>query len=197
LCNRAQRTAKLPRDAHYLFEVKFFSTLDLARTPYDIAGFVAMLQRQQVSSAVVLRRRNGLRRIASTLIALRRGKYQMRPGDDPAVPRIKLPPKSVHLGQKYELNALLQAIDDEYAQLEAVLDRAGLPRCAIVYEYDVQADPKVGYCKICEFLQVAPVPIKPALQRINDLPLSEVIVNFAEVRGHLAGSRFEWMLTAD
>lgn len=192
----AQRQARMQPGGHYVFEVKFFSTLDPAKTGLDLVALVAMLQGLGVDGAVVLRRANSLRRLVSTLIAVQRGDYHLRPGQALALPQVKLLPKAVHLGAFFELRALLQQIDDEYQQLDGVLAGAGLPVCHIGYEADFQADPRVAYAKVCDFLEVAPARVDPPLQRINDRPLSEVIENYTQVSDHLVGTRFEWMLTA-
>lgn len=64
----------------------------------------------------------------------------------------------------------------------------------LTYEEDVERDPRVGYRRICSFLEIKPHDVPVRLGRTNPFTLGELIENFDEVRQALDGSQYGWML---
>jgi len=62
------------------------------------------------------------------------------------------------------------------------------------YEADIESNPLRAYDKIVKFLELKPWVAQVATHRVNPQPVADLIVNFEEVRGALAGTTHEWML---
>lgn len=183
----------------YLFEVKFFSALDLRYFDGDIGAYLDWLSEQYgVRDAITMRRRNTLRRLVSTRIAVARGRYFDEQGTAIELPRVSLPLDAMSFGQlKCGLVELIEAIDAEYEALEKALAARGWTTLPIVYEDDIEADPRRAYDKVCRHFGLPERPMEPLQARINTAPLAETVTNIDAVAEALAGTRHAWMLEAD
>ncbi|UOM34279.1 hypothetical protein [Acuticoccus sp. I52.16.1] len=192
----AIQTRGLPPGTAYLFEVKFFPTLDLARVSYDLPSYLDVLIRDfGTRDAIVLERRNVLRRIVSTHIASSRGRFFDAAGAAIELPRIALPLRGLWFGDAtYDLVDLIAAIEGEYAALRRELAARNIAPLSVTYEDDIEADPGAAYAKVCRAFGVAPVDVAPRFSRINTAPLSRTLSNFDAVAAALAGTPYAWML---
>ncbi len=111
---------------------------------------------------------------------------------------IVMPPDDA--GMDDESGPLLQRLHDDEAHLEEMLrvTGAGTPEGSIhvIYEDHVEQDPRVGYEMICRHVGVNPGSIPPRLKKGNPFPISSMLENYDEVAAILAGTKFEWMLSA-
>lgn len=176
---------RIARSEHsiYGFETKvrlhLWRKLDLSLREY-LRG----LQNLGFSRYIVLDRKNGLRRIASSLISVKTKKWAVSKREKPRLVQIEL--------ELDEIISWLEELQRISAELEEVLsDRALL---WLTYEDHVAPDPRIGYRRVCEFLDLPPEEVAVTLKKVNPFPLSEMIENYEEVRRGLSGTDFEWML---
>jgi len=184
-----------PFRGRYIFEMKFFSGLDLKLFPTGLAGYIDLMSDLGIGKAIVLRRRNLLRRVVSTQIAVKRGAFQRRSYDAaPVLPQITLELDRLWLGDAHDIVTLFDRIGDEYDQLFGWLDKRGIACTEIVYEDHIEQDPQVGYGRICAFMGLRPGRPEVPLARINTASLRDVLLNFDAVHERLAPTRHAWML---
>lgn len=141
---------------------------------------------------VVLRRRNYLRKIVSSLVARERGQWFARPGQVVPPVRVAIDPGKVCIdGDAQPLVDYLRDWDAEFDQLDAVL--APAETLQLTYEDDIEADPRVAYRKVCAHLGVQPGSPEVRFHRTTPQPLAEVVTNLDAVSRALAGTPYEWM----
>ena len=63
----------------------------------------------------------------------------------------------------------------------------------LVYEEDIERDPRIAFNRICSFAEVDQVEIAPDLVRIQTQPIDQLIANCDEVRAALRTTPYEWM----
>lgn len=174
----------------YGFEVKFFH---LRFFGMSLVDYVEGLKEFGFEAFVVLKRRNLLRKIVSSLVAEQAKQYHFRHGE--TVPRqaivLDLEQVSVDREQKSFLQ-FLEKYDEMFALLDELLE--GERVLELVYEDDLLDDPQQGYRKVCEFLNLAWEPSSVNFVRTNPFPLREILVNFEEVARALRGTPYAWML---
>lgn len=86
----------------------------------------------------------------------------------------------------------LAQFEADFAQAMAVLQP--FPCLTLTYEAVILPDPRLGYTKVCRFLDI---PVQTGVVRYgrsNPYPLRQLIQNFDEVAHTLQNSPFEWML---
>ena len=88
-----------------------------------------------------------------------------------------------------------EAKDRIYDDLEDALK--GCETMDIVYEQDIQENPKVAYDKCCHFIGMKSVNPEIKLKRSTPQSLSQILKNYEEVRKALKGTKYEWMLEED
>lgn len=189
---RAARVRGFPR--HALAEAKFMECQHLATLGMGIEDFVAMLKRLGYRRFVVLRRRNYLRMLLSTILGGERGrKYHFLPGEHVPETRIRLDPAITYFfSVSGPMHEVFGYMDGQYARLDAAL--AGEDVLQLTYEDDISEDPQVAYGRVCRWLGLAPVPAGVKLQKANPRSTQEVLENWEEMRGVLEGTRYAWML---
>ncbi len=189
------RYALYRQDRRWLgFEMKFMPQHHLKLTGQTLADFIGALEVLRFSHFIVLRRRNLLRRFLSgAILEQTRRAHRPEAGQAPRN-RIRLDCERIPLGEVHL--PLLEAIDivtEQHRQLDELLaDRQVLQ---LEFEADVEADPRAAYGRVCDFLALAPVEVDIPLKRVNPYPLAELIDNFDEVQGCLAGTAHAWMLS--
>jgi hypothetical protein len=190
----AQTSQQHPAKALYIFQVKYLSGLDLSHFDKSLPKHLSFLRRRGVARAIVLTRKNTLRRLVSTLIAVERGQYH-QPADTAAQPvTVYLDVDRVHLGGTFELANLLQQVEDERSQLLRGLCDTGFKVIELEYETHIEPDPKIACDQVQRFLGQQIVPLHPTLSKIQNAPLSQTLRNFSQVEARLRGTPFEWML---
>lgn len=141
---------------------------------------------------IVLRRRNYLRKIVSSLAARQRGQWFARPGIPVPPVRLDVNPDRVCIdGDAQPLLDYLRDWDAQFDQLDAEL--AGTGALSLSYEDDIEQDPLVAYRKVCRHLGLEPGAPEVHFNRTTPEPLAEIVTTLPAVRKALAGTGYEWM----
>lgn len=141
---------------------------------------------------VVLRRRNYLRKIVSSLAARQRGQWFARPGRPLPPVRVAINPERVCIdGDAQPLLDYLRDWDAQFDQLDAEL--AGTGALNLSYEDDIEPDPLIAYRKVCQLLGLEPGGPEVRYNRTTPQPLAEIVTTLDAVRKALANSGYEWM----
>ena len=179
----------------YLFECKFPDSVDMQLFPFGIEGYVGYVQSLGMQHAIMLRRRNLLRRFVSNRLATESGRYHWKPGEVPRLPRIELDVDRIAFGPGfYTLLDAISLVEQEFGRLEQALRERGIVWLDLVYEDDIEPDPAIGYRKACAYLGIQAADVGPRYARINARPLSQIIANFDAVADVLDGTPHAWML---
>ena len=169
------------------YDVKFFHVTDFN---VSIDDYVDQITSRGITHLVVLRRRNYLRKVVSTIIGQERGWYHKRDGTNVEAKRITFSPESLS-----SLENRFEQWDRQYS----IIDRfsATHPILQIDYESHIQHDPRVGCTKVADFLGLDPFEAQVTLRRVNPEPLSELVENLDDVAVALRGSDYAWMVSSD
>ena len=155
----------------------------------DLGFLFDLLVQLDFRHIIYLRRRNLLRRLVSSDIAMATGQWH-------AGIRHDLRTRPVHVDVGPGPDGILHRLDNEaraLKRIEQVLQ--GEPHLSLNYEDDVMADPLAAYVRIRDYLELPPLRrIEVRLRRTNPLPLTAMVANHAELAAALAGSRYEAML---
>jgi len=183
------RMAKSPK-ALYGFEVKFFH---LQRFNAPLAMYLEGAEKLGVRRFIVLRRRNTLRKVVSSLVAHQKNQFHI-PADRQAAPTaITIDVNSVAIDRdRKPLIAFLEDYESCFGQLRTLLSaRAHLE---LVYEDHILTDPSVAYRRTCAFLEINPENPRVRFGRTTPFALRDVVTNLGEVRQALSGTPFEGMV---
>lgn len=184
----ATRIAASPKPV-YGFEVKFFHLRVLGVT---LARYLDALQGLNVSRFIVLRRRNTLRKVVSSLVAQQAGAYRLPAGAQPKPRQVEVNVERLVIDADAKpLLAFLEGYERAFAGIEKHL--AARQSLTLVYEDDLLLDPVSGYRRTCEFLGLAPAAAEVRAGRNNPFPLEQIVSNIDQVRSALAGTPFAWM----
>lgn len=178
---------------YYGFEVKFFH-LRLANVA--LPDYFDQLRQLGFDHFIVLKRRNFLRKIVSSLAARKRAAtYHRQVGTQLELTRVYLDVGQIVIDRDAKpLLALLDMYQQCFHELDQYLDIANVLR--LTYEDDIAADPRAAYQRACAFLDLAPHSVSVRYGRTNPFPLQEIIINYDEVKRVLADTPFAWMLYA-
>lgn len=183
---------------YYGFETK---TIDVSRLGMTKAAFVDFLSDLAYEQFIILERRNLLRIIVSHLVATEKGYFHEKnlPQAQDSSNRgkigkkININPQAVPFqGRKEPLSNQLKFLEQEFIETKRILNDQRL--LCLVYENDIEGDPRTAYSKVCEFLNISVFPAEIQYRKTNPTHLSNIIENFEEVSNALCGSEFEWML---
>lgn len=174
---------------YYGCELKFFHAR-LVGMP--LPALVDALFARGFDHFIVLRRRNTLRKVVSS-VRLHSEKRSHRRKGEAELKRITLDVDDVRIDR--DRKPLLAYLEDYERQFEA-LDRLleGRDVLRLTYEEDVADDPTRAYRRCCGFLGLSPRPVEVAYGRTNPFPLSDIVVNLDEVEDALRGTPYEWMV---
>lgn len=156
-----------------------------------VDSYVQLLEQMDVRHFIVLGRRNLLRVVVSSLIGHEKRSWHAAAAS-PQPTRIHLDIANPWGNGAGSLLETFEAYERFYQMLEASL--SARRRLELSYETDIQENPAIAYGKVCDFLQIAPVPVKVALARTNPFKLPDMLANHAAVEQALRGTRFAWML---
>ncbi|MEO7385633.1 MAG: hypothetical protein ABIX37_01725 [Gammaproteobacteria bacterium] len=178
-------------------EAKFYHLHDhgvaLGEFLEELRGEIAVDgQRTGRCRFVVLRRKNYLRKIVSSLVARQRGQWFAR-SDAPLPPlRLAINPERVCIdGDAQPLLDYLRDWDAQFDQLDAAL--AGEDVLQLTYEDDIEQDPLVAYGKVCRHLGLAPGVPEIRYNRTTPQALADIVTTLDAIRKALEGSGYEWM----
>ena len=145
------------------------------------------------ASIVILERRNYLRKIISSAVVRQTSRFHL-----PAGQRLRLAPievdvnRFIHQGVARPLVEHLHAIQQDYETLRQLT--AGRKVLFLTYEEHVEKDPTVAYREICRFAGLPGHEVKVRLAKVNTYALERLIANYEQLREHLCGTSFAWML---
>lgn len=167
---------------------------DLAEIGVAPAAFVeALAGSGPPCSFGLLRRRNLLRGIVSTLAAEATGRWHLAPGEQPPRASVHLDPAAVRAGRlEGSLVGVLERVERDNAAIARAL--GGRESLELVYEDDVAPDPAIGYARLCRFLGVEPGRAEVRHARTNPWPVRALLADPRAVERALRGTRFAWML---
>jgi LPS sulfotransferase NodH len=172
------------------FEVKFFH-LRLAHI--TLQHFIEHLYQLGFSHFIILKRKNALRKIVSSVIAHKNAQYHISANEKTKKTRIELDIDNVQIDRDAKpLVAYLQDYEKNFRKLEMLLKDQQVLQ--LTYEDDISANPYVGYQKICHFLEITPQAVSIRYGKTNPFTLAEMLINFTEVEHLFNGTPFEWML---
>ncbi len=190
--------AHVIKDWH-LIEVKHLDDQNLGLYPeLDLGDWINLMLSRGYRHHIVMRRRNGLRRIVSHLRAAKTGQY---------IVSVSTPPRqslSVHIDldsiqHGFACRSLLSWLE-LYEQghermlkcLESYCNK--LDSLELIYECHIEQNPIDAYGMVCDFLGIHAEPVVIQYRRINSGSLSSLISNFDQVKSCLSSTRFAWML---
>ena len=141
---------------------------------------------------IVLRRKNYLRKIVSSLAARQRGQWFARDGQALKAVHLDINPERLCIdGDAQPLLDYLRDWDAQFEQLDVAL--AGENALNLTYEDDIERDPLVAYRKVCSFLGLQAGTPEIHFHRTTAGPLGDMVTTLDSVRRALAGSGYEWM----
>lgn len=174
----------------YGFEVKFFH---LGLVHQTLPDFLHDLRSLGFGHFVVLRRKNLLRKVVSSLIAHGDQAYHLEGGPRLEVRQVRVDPDRIRIDRDEKpLLAFLEDFTRRFDELDRLLAEDEVLR--LTFEDDVAPDPRIGYRRACDYLGVEAREVEPRYTRTNPAPVREQISNVHDVRAALRGSPFEWML---
>ncbi|MCP4362627.1 MAG: hypothetical protein GY796_31880 [Chloroflexi bacterium] len=175
----------------YGAEVKFFH-LRLFQMP--LPEFFERLLELGFLHFVVLKRKNYLRKVVSSLVAQQTKQWHQQPGQPQVLTPIDLNLNRVSIDWAHmPLLAHLAQYAQDFAAIQMMLEP--FSPLNLIYEDDILLDPQIGYAKCCHYLNIDNIEVIVRYGRSNPFPLREIITNYAEVAGELNGTPFEWMLS--
>lgn len=175
------------------FEVKFYH---LAAAGLDAAGLLAALDQRGFGRFVLLRRRNLLRKVVSSLVARQSGRWHLPLDRAPELRPVRIDLAATRIdGTTAPLLAILARYEAGFRELAPWL--RGREVLELHYEEDISGDPGSAYRRTAAFLGLPPHPAAVRLRPTTPWPLAAVVENFDELSAHLAGTPYEWMLEAE
>ena len=186
-----QKSMKKAFHRYYGFEIKpfHFRLID-----YSKESYIEHLDRLGFSHFIILDRENRLRKIISSMIAHEdRTRFHMKGKTKSKLKQIYIDVDKVTID--YDQKPLLSFLEDyenEMSSLKEILEKKNC--LCLTYEKDVQDDPRLGYRKICDFLNIKPKDVTIDLSRTNPFQVREMIENFQNVNDMLKDTKYEWML---
>ena len=187
----------------HFFEVKHLSDQNLGLYPQlKLQDWLNLFFSKGYKHHILMRRRNGLRRIVSHLRAAQSGQYVL--GSSSAV--VQRSPITVPLDEIVHghgcrtLLGWLEEYEQGHKAMQLCLVAMGklhpeLSWLELVYEDQIEHDPYTAYRAVCNFLDLPVVDVDLRHRKISPGHLADLIANYDEVRDYLSPTRFAWMLT--
>jgi hypothetical protein len=183
---------------YYGFEAKPIQVSNLGMTT---ESFIYLLNSLGYERFIVLERRNLLRIIVSHLVAKKSGNFHNKNSKElPETQDKEKSSRELYLnlqavpfqGTKEPLITQLKNLQQEFIEIKRSLNDYG--SLQLVYEDDIEREPRVAYRKVCEYLDIPILPVEIQYRKTNPTHLSNIIENFEDLAIALWGSEFEWML---
>lgn len=183
----------------YGIELKGLPTQHLQRLGVNLEQFVDAIRPEGFEHAIFLHRRNILRKLISVQIVdqgLRDSFHLPSDSSDELRGKLTIDVNEVRIvGRLAPLLDMITHIDEESEKARQLLaDRFEL--LTLHYEDDIEANPLNAYAQVCAYLGLEPADPSVTMKRINTKALPDLVANFGEIEDALAGTRYEWMLTA-
>ena len=187
----------------HFFEVKHLPDQNLGLYPQlEVQDWLNLFFAQGYKRHLLMRRRNGLRRIVSHLRAAQSGQYVL--GLSSAVAQsapITIPLEGIVHG--FGTRTLLGWLEEYERGHEAM--RLCLSSMAkshsefswleLVYEDQIESDPHIAYRDVCNFLDLRVVDVDLRHCKMSPGRLADLIQNLDEVRDWLAPTRLAWRVS--
>lgn len=171
-------------------EVKFFH---LRLIGWTLADALSALAAEGLDRYIVLRRRNLLRAVVSSVVLHQHRVVQRRAGQPAELHRVHIDCQALAIQRECQpLLTVLQQHERDFQALDALL--ADRDHLVLDYETHLEADPRLGHALVLDWLGLPRVPAAVRLQRVNAHPLQDMIINFEEVSAALQGTPYAWML---
>lgn len=184
------------RGRFHLFEVKHLPAQNLGLYPCcSREDWLQQFIDLGYDRHLLMRRRNGLRRMVSHVRAAHSGVYVASIGDASPTEAVTIPLDAITHGfQSRSLLAWLEEYERGHQQMAAALDQAGLSWLELSYEDHIETSPMRAYGEVCRYLEIDPESPELQHRKINRGRLADLIANFDAVQSALAPTRFAWML---
>lgn len=176
----------------YGFEVKFYH-LDFVKVA--LKDYINTINQFGVSKIIILKRKNFLRKIVSSLIARKTGvwfKFANNKSTNTESKKIYIDVNSINIDRmEASLIHFLNLYDSNFSELfDLTVNQDFL---SLEYESDIQSNPHNGYRKVINFLNLDDDEPTVRLSRTNPESLDLIIENYDEVRKYLSGTKYSWM----
>lgn len=155
----------------------------------SLPAFVRALRELDFQHTIVLSRSNLLRMVVSNLVAIERNRWSFGIGEPVPMTRIRIDLDQVY---DYPGTTLLTVLEAHVRNRRRALRLLSDP-LELVYEDDVESDPRIGYRRICEHIGIPPVDVTVTTRRATPYALAEIVENYDDVRAALRGTPFQWM----
>jgi hypothetical protein len=180
---------------YYGFEYKILPDQHSAKLGIDLLQFLDICRETGVSHYLILKRSNTLRHIVSNYASIARGLWHIERGKKAGAKTFQLDLDHITTERSPGLPILsyLEKVDDTYDAVSESLQNGKVLH--INYETDIEASgPDVAFRKVCDFLNLPWVQVEVKNQRLNPYKMEEIVENWAELKGVLSGTKYEWML---
>jgi len=181
------------RSRHFGFEVKFFH---LRKMKLELENFLRGIEDLGIEYFVILERRNYLRKILSSVIGQQAGSFHRPSHTSSGSAQVYIDVDRINIDDQVKpLLCFLNEFHEDFLRLRELLcNRKSL---YLTYEDDIYDNPKVGYNKVCGFLDLHRQH-DPIIRygKTNPHHLTDMIGNFTDVQNALSGTKFEWMLNS-
>ena len=187
----------------HIFEVKHLPDQNIGLYPQLVSqDWLNLFFAKGYTHHILLRRRNGLRRIVSHLRAAQSGQYVLNYSS--AIGQsspISIPLEGiVHGFGTRTLLGWLEEYERGHKAMQDCLDlmcklHPDFSLLAIDYEDHIEPDPRIAYRHVCDFLDLTVHDVDLRHRKISTGRLPDLIANFDEVRDCLSPTRFAWMLS--
>ena len=160
---------------------------------YDIQNFIDILDRKKFTY-IILKRDNFLRSIISHTVMynLSEKKTHNKSSEKATLKQVYIDVENTgYNGYKKPLIEHLTIHKENHVHLEKLL--SGHNYLNLSFEKDISADPNNAYSKVCHFLNVEPEEISVRLSKTNPFSLSDIIINYDEVKAYLKDTEYAWM----
>ncbi|SDW99513.1 hypothetical protein [Thiocapsa roseopersicina] len=190
----------------YGFDLQLYQLKPLG---FELPDFIVQLKQLGFTHFAMLERRNLVRLVISALNARQSGVWQKKGQSKPEFKGINIDLAAAMLqfletdqernvvhdargGFPVSLIGWLDYLQAGYDSLRTQLNHECM--LSLEFERDIETDPTRAYRMFCDFLHITPAEVSPRLSRTTPFPLSEVVVNFSDLRSYLTATPYEWML---
>ena len=179
----------------YSFATKYPDGMHLSDNCINksIPDYIDLLNNLGYSKFILITRANHLKRIVSIIKGRQTGQWHTDQKQDKAK-AVEVPIKDFEFGlnKKGSIIDYFKIMDSE---TKLIIDKIGEKNLLhIKYEPDIEENPVKAYRKICEFVGIKALNPEVKLKKTNPFPLTEMIVNFDEVKKYLQATPYAWML---
>ena len=156
----------------------------------ELANYIELLRRIHFGKFIILDRKNYLRRFISARVGVQTSSWHSKK-EAQAPTKVSLNVRSFGITQQPILESF-ETLDRMLMDVRRALEQ--YDTLLLNYEDDILIDPKIGYRKVCDFLQLADEDPKIKYARTNPFKCKEIINNYDEVEKILKNTRYSWML---